>query len=60
MMPPSHTSEIAAIGMAGRFPGALNPDELFCTILEKREALTTFPECELVSLPFKDSVYRSS
>lgn len=57
MMPPSRTSEITAIGMAGRFPGASNPDELFRIILEKREALTTFPERELASLPFKDVAY---
>ena len=56
-MLPSDTSEIAAIGMAGCFPGASNPDKLFHIILEKREALTAFPERELVSLPFKDVAY---
>jgi len=43
--------------MAGCFPGVLNLDKLFHIILEKREALTTFPECKLASLPFKDVAY---
>lgn len=55
--PSSRTSEIAIVGMAGRFPGASNPDELFRIFLEKREALTTFPERDPASLPFKDAIY---
>ncbi|KIK03064.1 hypothetical protein K443DRAFT_95740 [Laccaria amethystina LaAM-08-1] len=55
--PSSRTSEIAVVGMAGRFPGASNPDELFRIFLEKREALTTFPERDPASLPFKDAIY---
>lgn len=57
MTPSSRTSEIAVVGMAGRFPGASNPDELFRIFLEKREALTTFPERDPGSLPFKDAIY---
>ncbi|EDR01566.1 uncharacterized protein LACBIDRAFT_333039 [Laccaria bicolor S238N-H82] len=57
MTPSSRSSEIAVVGMAGCFPGASNPDELFRIFLEKREALTTFPERDPESLPFKDAIY---
>jgi acyl transferase domain-containing protein len=40
-------TEVAVIGMAGRFPGAETLDELWAMIAEGREGITTFSDDEL-------------
>src|ERR1041384_7174617 len=42
-----HGTEIAVVGMAGRFPGAETLDELGAMIAEGREGITTFTDEEL-------------
>ncbi|KAF9522313.1 hypothetical protein CPB83DRAFT_887614 [Crepidotus variabilis] len=52
----SFSSEIAIVGLAGRFPGASSADELFQLFLDKRDGLTTFSEPAPGRLPFKDAI----
>ncbi|RYF24397.1 MAG: amino acid adenylation domain-containing protein [Flavobacteriales bacterium] len=42
-------TEIAVIGMAGRFPGADTIDELWKLLIDGKEAITFFEECDLDS-----------
>ncbi|KAF8517297.1 amino acid adenylation domain protein [Hysterangium stoloniferum] len=48
-------SEIAIIGLAGRFPGADNADDLYRLFMDQREGFTTFSPPE--KLPFKDAIF---
>jgi Beta-ketoacyl synthase, N-terminal domain len=53
----SLNSEIAVVGMAGRFPGASNPEELFQLFLDKRSGVVTFPESAPKETPFDGAIY---
>ncbi|KAF9528634.1 amino acid adenylation domain protein [Crepidotus variabilis] len=55
--PSSLGSEIAIVGLAGRFPGASSADELFQLFLDKRDGLTTYTDPSSKDLPFKDAIY---
>ena len=55
----SLNSEIAVVGMAGRFPGASNPEELFQLFLDKRSGILTFPEVTSRQMPFDGAIYVS-
>ena len=44
-----HSSEIAVIGLAGRFPDAVNPDELWRNIAAGHCAVRSFSDDELLS-----------
>ena len=57
VIPPSLNSEIAVVGMAGRFPGASNPEELFQLFLDKRSGIVTFPETAPRKPPFDGAIY---
>ena len=58
VMPASSlNSEIAVVGMAGRFPGASNPEELFQLFLDKRSGIATFPESVPKETPFDGAIY---
>jgi Beta-ketoacyl synthase, N-terminal domain len=58
VIPPSPlNSEIAVVGMAGRFPGASNPEELFQLFLDKRSGIVTFPETAPKETPFDGAIY---
>lgn len=54
---PTQNSEIAIIGIAGRFPGASTPDELYQLFVDQKEGLSTFPKDAAGPLPFKDAIY---
>jgi acyl transferase domain-containing protein len=43
--------------MAGRFPGASNPNELFQLFLDKRSGILTFPEATSRQMPFDGAIY---
>jgi Beta-ketoacyl synthase, N-terminal domain len=53
----SVNSEIAVVGMAGRFPGASNPKELFQLFLDRRSGILTFPEATFRQMPFNGAIY---
>ncbi|KAK7033817.1 hypothetical protein R3P38DRAFT_2519696 [Favolaschia claudopus] len=42
--PPPASNKIAVIGIAGRFPGASSPDELYQLLMDRKEALSSFPD----------------
>jgi acyl transferase domain-containing protein/glutamate-1-semialdehyde aminotransferase len=50
---------IAIIGMAGRFPGARSPDELWRNLLEGRETITKFSPNELDPADAEEMAARS-
>lgn len=56
---PSSTrnSEIAIVGIAGRFPGASTPEQLYQLFIERKEGLSHFSEPASSPLPFKDAIY---
>lgn len=54
---PTQNSEIAVIGIAGRFPGATTPDELYQLFIDRKEGLSTFAKDSSHRLPFDGSIY---
>lgn len=44
-----HLSEIAIVGMAGRFPGAQSVDEFWCNLRDGVESITFYSEEELIA-----------
>ncbi len=44
---PSTAEPVAIVGFAGRFPGAMNVDELWRNLLEGRDSITRFTPAEL-------------
>jgi 3-oxoacyl-(acyl-carrier-protein) synthase/acyl carrier protein len=57
---PMKTNDIAIIGMAGRFPGARNVDELYQLLATGKDAVTKIPDARLrdTTLP-PDEIYKS-
>lgn len=60
-----HTQEceenaIAVIGIAGRYPGASNPEELWNNIKSGKESISRFTEAELEQSGVEPSVYKKS
>ncbi|KZP12421.1 hypothetical protein FIBSPDRAFT_798902 [Athelia psychrophila] len=53
--PPTQNSEIAIVGIAGRFPGATTPEELYQLFIDRKEGLSSFPED--ARLPFDGAIY---
>jgi hypothetical protein len=54
----NHSGDIAIIGIAGRFPGAPNPDELYTLLRNRREGLSVMPErTSKTALPYDGSIY---
>jgi acyl transferase domain-containing protein len=53
-----HRNEIAIIGMAGRFPGAESPKELWQNLCDGVEAITAFTDDELAALGVPDRLLR--
>lgn len=53
-------SRIAIIGMAGRFPGAENIDQLWNLLKEGREGISTFSEHDLVAAGVPESLLRDA
>lgn len=48
-------SRIAIVGIAGRFPGANTPEELYQLFVGQREGFTKFPAP--AELPFKEAIF---
>ncbi|KDR67250.1 hypothetical protein GALMADRAFT_130449 [Galerina marginata CBS 339.88] len=53
----SLNSDIAIVGIAGRFPSASNPDEFFQMLLEGRDGITTFSQPASGVMPWKDAIH---
>ncbi len=51
--------EVAIIGLAGRFPGAKNVDELWANLLAGKEAIRSYSEEELLALGEEPALVRN-
>jgi hypothetical protein len=54
-IPTATHKDVAIIGIAGRFPGASNPDEFYQLLLDQKEALSLFPETSNTSATLPDT-----
>ena len=53
----SQGHEVAIVGLAGRFPNASNPEELFQLLLDRGDGMTRFNLSPSASVRFEDAIY---
>lgn len=50
-------TDIAVVGIAGRFPGASNPDDFYQLLLDRKEAMAFLPDMPAESIIFPGGKY---